>query len=268
MKKYLLAIFVLATFLSKAQCAFTSSVTNPGCGGTCNGSVSFYLTGSCTAFPYSISITNGGGCPITSSVVMTSSVATINGLCACGSPFSAILFDNVANFVGLTSFFVTGPPTMSLVTATSTLASCGACCDGSVSTISFGGTPPYTYTWTPAGPATGTLTNACPGSYTLCAKDAGGCVVCKTYSVGFATGIYELQTAPVKLIYGEDKITFENTTSINYVTVYDLSGRLIFKSERNEQNSYSLNKQNFNKGVYLVYLEGERILSRQKIVID
>ena len=272
MKKLLLIIFVYAAYFTKAQCSFSASVTPVQCFGQCNGTVTFYLSAGCGAYPYSVLVSNGGGCPFTNSLVLTSSVTSVVNQCACASPFTAILYDNLANLVGVTNFSLLSPPAINIITTTTIQASCGACCNGSISTFVFGGAPPFIYTWTAPGGSvvatTSTLTNACPGTYTFCAVDTKGCQVCNTYSVGFGTGINELQTEPVKIIYGEDKITFENSTTINYFSAFDLTGRLIFKSEALEQNYFILNKTTFTRGVYIVYIESSNNISRQKIIID
>ncbi len=272
MKKLLLSIFVYAACFAKAQCSFSASVTPIQCFGQCNGSVTFYLSAGCTNYPYSVIASNAGGCPFTGSLVLTSSVTTVGGQCACASPFTAILYDNALNIVGLTNFAFPSPSLINILTTTTVQASCGACCNGSISTFVFGGTPPFTFTWTATGGSvvatTSTLTNACPGSYTFCVQDTKGCLVCNTYSVGFGTGLNELQNESVKIIYGDDEITFENSSEINYVSLFDLTGRIIFKSENLQQNNFVLNKANFTKGVYIVYLESNKNIARQKIIID
>lgn len=63
-----------------------------------------------------------------------------------------------------------------------TSPTCFGLCNGKISPIVSGATPPYTYTWSPGGAvaAPGTLLNACAGSYTLTIKDANACTLSKT----------------------------------------------------------------------------------------
>ncbi len=268
MKKILLVLFVYAASFSKAQCVVTVSVNNICCFGSCNGSVSFILSAGCTNYPYFVSLSNAACIP-TPSIVLSSSVTVFNNLCACSSSYT--VFDNTASIVSAGGFSILQAPLLTISTITNVAATCGTCCNGYANVLANGGTPGYTYTWTGiGGPVafTASLTNACPGSYTVCVKDACGCITCQTLAVGVGAGIFELQSEPVKLIYNEDKIIFENSTAINFVSVFDLTGRLIYKSERISQNNFILNKQIFNKAMYVVIIENEKQLWRQKIIID
>lgn len=63
------------------------------------------------------------------------------------------------------------------VTATVLQASCPTCSDGSIDISILGGTPPYSYSWSPGGNTTEDLTGILPGNYTVQIQDAsGGCV--------------------------------------------------------------------------------------------
>lgn len=266
MKKLLLALFILAAGLMKSQCSLTASVTPPSCPGNCDASVTITIGAACTAFPYTLTI-NGGSCTPSGSFTMTSSAITFSNLCGCGSPFSAVLmsgsfpvaFTNFAIFDGIpvTNFQVSNAP-----------ASCSACCDGTITTSTGGGTAPYSYTWSPVGGNTGTLTNACPGVYTLCVTDSKGCSACNSYTMGFSTGISEKEIAPVQIMYSKEEIVIIDVMPINTIIIYDLTGRLVFKSENNTQKEFRLNKNQFNKGIYVINVEGVKRISKHKIIIE
>jgi Pregnancy-associated plasma protein-A/Secretion system C-terminal sorting domain/SprB repeat/Ig-like domain CHU_C associated len=73
--------------------------------------------------------------------------------------------------------------TLALSTSGTSAASAAAC-NGSVTGIVSGGSSPYTFNLN--GGAYGTLPsypNLCNGTYTVCTKDANGCIVCNTYAV-------------------------------------------------------------------------------------
>jgi len=54
-------------------------------------------------------------------------------------------------------------------------ASCNGDCDGSIDLFPYGGTTPYTYSWSPNGETTQDLTGLCPGSYTVIITDGNNC---------------------------------------------------------------------------------------------
>lgn len=147
-------------------------------------------------------------------------------------------------------------------------ATCSSCCNGSITTVTGGGTGPYSYTWSPVGGSTGTITNACPGVYTLCVADSKGCTACNTYTVGFSTGLIDNQLTPVKVANLKEEIIISDESPINTITVYDLTGRLVYKSENNNQKEIRLNKNQFNKGVYVMSIEGSRRLSKLKFIVE
>jgi hypothetical protein len=268
MKQFLLALFILSAGFMKSQCSLTASVTNPSCPGSCDGSVVLTLSGSgCTAFPYNMSV-NSGSCTAISATSFTAASMTFTGLCSCTSPYSVILTNTLSFPVAFTNFAVFAGAPVTNAQFGNSPASCSACCTGSVTTVTGGGTGPYTYTWTPVGGSTGTLTNACPGVYTLCVSDSKGCSVCNTYTVGFSTGIIENETNPVKVMYSKEEILIIDAMPINTITVYDLTGRLIYKSENNNQKEIRLNKNQFNKGIYVMSVEGNRRQSKYKIIVD
>ena len=54
-------------------------------------------------------------------------------------------------------------------------ASCFGFCDGSITTLVSGGTPPYTYSWTGSASTADTATDLCAGAYQLVVVDANDC---------------------------------------------------------------------------------------------
>lgn len=61
-----------------------------------------------------------------------------------------------------------------IVTTSATPASCFGSCDGTISVSVSGGTPPYSYTWSPPIYTTSVITNVCPGTYIVTVTDAMG----------------------------------------------------------------------------------------------
>jgi hypothetical protein len=268
MKQFLLALFISSFGLMKSQCTLTASTTPPSCPGNCDGSVVLTLTGSgCTAFPYNMTISSGS-CTAISATSFTAATMTFTGLCNCTSPYSVILTNTLSFPVAFTSFVMNSGAPLTNAQFGNAPASCSACCDGSVSTITGGGTAPYSYSWTPTGPSNGTLTTACPGVYTLCVTDNKGCSACNTYTIGFSTGIHESEINSTKIMYSKDEILIVDASPMNTITVYDLTGRVVYKAENGNQKEFRLNKNQFNKGIYVMSIEGNNKPSKHKIIIE
>lgn len=70
------------------------------------------------------------------------------------------------------------------ITTTGTLLACNSVCSGIANANPTGGTPSYSYTWSPVGGNSATASNLCPGNYTVTVQDASGCV--NTNTITFA----------------------------------------------------------------------------------
>jgi len=135
---------------------FTSSVT---CSGLCNGTATATVSGGTP--PYSYSWDNGAFSPS----------ATVSGLCA-GSHTLVTLDTNGCS--GTTVIFNIAGPFPISANVINIQNTCGPC-SGSAEASVTGGTPPYTYTWSPVGGNDTTATGLCIGNYTLSVGDANGC---------------------------------------------------------------------------------------------
>jgi gliding motility-associated-like protein len=78
---------------------------------------------------------------------------------------------------------VTQPTAVSIALNSVTLVSCAGLSDGAISITPSGGTPGYTYAWTPSG-STNPLTNLTAGSYTVTVSDTHNCTDTLTVVVG------------------------------------------------------------------------------------
>ena len=79
--------------------------------------------------------------------------------------------------------FVVGEPSQLAVTGTPEDTRCNLSCDGSVMTVTEGGTAPYTYAWS-NGATTADIEGLCAGSYTVTVTDAHTCDVTATWTIG------------------------------------------------------------------------------------
>lgn len=267
MKQFLLALLVFSFGFIKSQCSLTTSVTPPSCPGNCDASVTINLSPGCTAFPYNLVI-NGGTCTPTGTFVMSSSSITFSNLCSCTSPFTAVLYGSLPIPITFTTFTIFSGVPLTVIAAPFP-ASCSSCCDGSITANAIGGTAPYSYTWTPPV-TTGSLASAvCPGIYSLCVSDSKGCVTCTNTTVNFIpTGIKENTGNSLSISNQKDEIVISDASPIGILTVYDLTGRVVFKNDNQGQKEIRINKNQFNKGVYVMSIEGASRLSKHKIIIE
>jgi hypothetical protein len=267
MKRFLLFTFLITSLFVRSQCSITASTTPETCAGSCDASVTFSLSSSCTAFPYNMVIS--GTCTPNGTFVVTSSATTFTGLCSCASINSVILYNSLNFPVAFTNFSTFGGPPITVFT-NSASASCSSCCNGSLNAFVTGGTSPYTYTWT--GPATSantpSITNLCPGVYTLCVMDSKGCTTCNTYTLGFSTGIAQNVSGTLKMMDTEEEFIFISPDLISSVTVYDITGRKILQPNGTNTNEIRLNKNDFQRGTYIVNIETAKAVFRRKILVN
>ncbi|MCX6296213.1 MAG: PKD domain-containing protein, partial [Bacteroidetes bacterium] len=87
-----------------------------------------------------------------------------------------VVATDVNGCVASTSVTITEPTFLSLGVS-GTDPSCFNACNGTLSSTPAGGTAPYTYSWSPGGITTPTVTGVCAGTYTLQITDAHGCIV-------------------------------------------------------------------------------------------
>lgn len=82
-------------------------------------------------------------------------------------------------------FTFVDPPALQQ-TSSQTDVSCANACDGTASVVVSGGTPGYTYGWTPApggGQGTANATGLCAGAYSVLVTDASGCTLTVPFTI-------------------------------------------------------------------------------------
>ena len=133
--------------------------TNPACFGNCNGTATATPTGGSGA-TYTYLWSPGG-----------QTTPPITGVCA-GS-YTVDITDSLGCTVNQI-ITLTNPAVLN-ANVSSTSPSCANGCDGSVMAAPVGGTPGYTYLWSPGGATTDTVANLCPNTYTVIVTDMNGC---------------------------------------------------------------------------------------------
>jgi len=156
----------LSTSSTPSSCTTpTGSATVVATGGTGGYTYSWAPSGgnggtasNLAAGSYTVTVTDGNGCQQTATVT----VASLNG------------------------------PTA--VISASADVSCAGLTDGSATVTTSGGTPGYTYSWSPSGGSGATAPNLAAGSYTVTVTDAAGCTAQANATIGSAIAIVIAET--------------------------------------------------------------------------
>ncbi|MBI3510017.1 MAG: gliding motility-associated C-terminal domain-containing protein [Bacteroidetes bacterium] len=146
--------------------ATMSAPTNVSCFGGNNGSANVTVAGGTVPFTYSWSPIGG---------------TSATGANLTAGNYTVTVTD--ANGCITTSSAVITQPTALTITGTSSNVDCFGNSTGTASVIPGGGSPAYTYAWSPAG---GNAANANPltaGSYTCTVTDLDGCIITQTFSI-------------------------------------------------------------------------------------
>ncbi len=82
-----------------------------------------------------------------------------------------------------TAYFTINQPDSLSISATVNDETCSGQSNGSINLSTTGGTPPYSYSWTPISSTSPNLTNLSPGTYTVTITDANGCTKTRSFVV-------------------------------------------------------------------------------------
>lgn len=149
--------------------ASTVTKTNVDCNGGQNGSITVTTLGGTPGYSYSWS--NGSAGPTISA--LTAGAYTVT----------------VTDSRGCTGFMTVGitEPTPIVLAMSSTAASCGNN-NGTANVAALGGTPGYTYAWSPSGGATAFATGLGAGGYNVTVTDSRGCTMLGNVVVSNSSG--------------------------------------------------------------------------------
>src|SRR6185312_5163290 len=139
--------------------ATTNIVTNASCAGAKNGSANVTVSG--VGSPYVYSWTPSGQTTATATG-LTAGIYTIKVVNACGATASA-------------TATITQPAPLAMTASTTANVLCNGQNQGSTFAIANSGTPPYNFSWSPAGGTTDTAMGLVAGTYTVTLVDNNGC---------------------------------------------------------------------------------------------
>ena len=154
------------TIVQPPAITLTVTKTNLNCGNICNGTASVTATGGIGAFSYSWSPSGGTGSQAT-------------GLCA--GDYTCTVTNN-GNCVKTITVTITSPPTISVTPIQQNIL-CNGASTGSVNLNPSGGTPSFTYSWSPNVSNTLTATTLTAGVYSYTITDALGCKSSNTITI-------------------------------------------------------------------------------------
>ncbi|WP_433763885.1 MBG domain-containing protein [Flavobacterium ginsenosidimutans] len=142
------------------------SQTDVSCNGGSNGTATVAPTGGTPGYTYSWAPSGGTG-------------ATASGLAA--GTYTVTVTD--ANACQTTRTFTIGEPTILSATKSKMDALCNGSATGSATVTVSGGTPGYTYLWSPSGGTAATATGLASGNYSCLITDNNGCSVTETFFI-------------------------------------------------------------------------------------
>lgn len=160
-------IFALVTYTgsASAQLILSASHTDASCNGANNGTATAQITQNGVA-PFTYSWSPSGG-----------TNATATGLIA--GTYTVTVTDN-NGLQGTASTTVGQPETLS---GTQSQINPVGGNNGSATVVATGGTPGYTYSWTPSGGAAATATGLAPGQYSVTITDSKACQTTLSYTL-------------------------------------------------------------------------------------
>jgi gliding motility-associated-like protein len=151
------------------------------CNGGSNGTASVQPSGGTPPYSYQWSPSGGAG-------------PSASGLIA--GTYTCIIRD--ANNCSLVKTITISQPAVLTETLSSTPVSCNGGNNGTASASASGGTPPYTYQWSPSGGTSSSATGLAAGSYTCTVRDANNCSLFKVITISQPTALTEtLSSTPV-----------------------------------------------------------------------
>lgn len=136
-----------------------SSQTNVSCFGGSNGAATVSATGGTGPYTYTWSPGNLSGASQTSLGVGTYTISV----------------KDAGNCIGSTTVAITQPAAVSAAITATVPTNCGQSVGGATVTAS-GGTPGYTYSWSPSGGTAAGASGLAAGNYTVTVTDSKGCI--------------------------------------------------------------------------------------------
>ncbi|WP_456311764.1 T9SS type A sorting domain-containing protein [Pseudomonas shirazensis] len=143
------------------------AITNVACNGGTNGVASIAASGGTPGYTYLWS--NGG------------TTSAITGLAA--GTYSVTITDANACTRTVNNIIVSQPPVLTASQGALTNVSCNGGSNGTATVLVNGGTPAYTYSWSPSGGTAATASGLAAGTYTVTVTDANSCQTTQSFTI-------------------------------------------------------------------------------------
>jgi len=243
MKKNLLAIISLSIGLTlSAQCNMQVACNWVSCYGACDATAQAYPMNMTAPITY---LWMPGG----------QTTQMISGLCA--GTYTCVATDSLG-CMATAQCTVGSPAQLQAIITSYQNPSCPSCCDGFAIGSATGGTPAYTFLWTPSAQTSSTGQALCNGTYTLCVTDASGCSSCDTVSLSFPSAVIDQQNEIQMNVWGSDGLftlsaQFPAATS-GEIVVTDAMGQIVSRTSFSETSSLqnSINLKETSAGLYCI----------------
>ncbi|NNM94630.1 MAG: T9SS type A sorting domain-containing protein [Bacteroidia bacterium] len=242
--------------------SLTMSETNVSCNGGNSGKASVTASGGST--PYTYNWSNGATTSnITGLTAGSYSVTVTDAYNGCGDTAMATITQPAPIAVTFTNVVEPSSPSYS---------------NGSITGSATGGTPGYSYSWTPSGATSATLTGLTAGTYTLCVTDAKGCTKCDNITLVNSTASVEnVNSGSGGVIIFPNPAQNSITLLINDVAasdarieITDLTGRTISSIPiaigSSADKKITLNISGLTAGIYFVRVSSGQAVYNAKFI--
>jgi hypothetical protein len=231
----------------------TDSIKNVLCNGQANGAVYISVAGGTAGYTYSW--TGGSTSQDLTGVTSGAYVVTVTDANGC---------------IKTTNATVSQPSVLSVSTTKTNEIQGGT--KGSVSAVVTGGTPTYSYVWTPSG-NTATINNLAAGTYKVTVTDANGCTATAQDTVKLiVTGIDNIDEVSVFNVYPNPTsnkffVQVEMAEKVDIqLELRSTAGQLVYTANEMDVKSkvIEVNATDFAGGIYIVRLVfGDKQITRR-----
>ncbi len=242
-----------------ANPTINNTVTNATCFGLCNGAMTVTASGGSSPYMYSLV----QGTPICAATTCTS---------LCAGNYTMIVTD--ANGCSTNSNILITQPTQLVATISNTNATCSSCTDGAASVFATGGTPSYSYSWTPLALTTPNASSLAVGCYTATVTDGNGCSAIQTTCISFGTSVSQIQNATSNLsIYPNPSnglFTISNAivTEKLDVLVTNAIGQTILSETVKNTAQLQIDLSKMSRGIYYLKASTNEGIKLFKLILE
>lgn len=165
----------------------TTAPNNADCSGNCNAFITTLVSGGTPPFTYQWNDPANTTTPDVYNLCSGTYMLTVIDANGCSANAQAT---------------VTAPQPLSANLSVSNSITCFGVCDGVIVSNTTGGTPPFSYTWN-NGATTPSISNLCPGVYSVNITDANGCSASGSISMGQPTQLIILLISSIDATCGQ-----------------------------------------------------------------